>query len=992
LAVPVKLDPAGDQLSPCVVVDRSEKILVVWLDKSGGGQRIMLQGFDREGGRLGSIGTANTNPGLSPGAPSVAVDFDGTAVVAWSEEIGAGQRILFRRCEMSGQLLGSLALPRSTERTLYGRSPSVAVDSAGNAILVWEGPSGEDTDIIGTWIAHHDSAGEANLDSAQFAWIGNIIVNRSRQGNQSAPAVAADREGNFVVVWRDTNPDSLGIRARAFYAGGIALEEFKLHWPDSLPTDSISAPSITAVNRAAEFGRFPSDSSHFLVSWIDYSDSANKAVVVAKVSIAFGWGTVSQDTLLVERSSMLSGLDKPVVSGNENAVAVLLWRDKSNCEYTLYSTGFNLDKGPATVKTPLTPDSCAAGVPWIGSVAAAIKQEGGFAVVWEEHAASGVDLLMQSFTAQGDLSAPFFIAPGFVDDVVNRFAALVPHADGGFTLFWERGAGEDDTHIESIRFSGDGKPRDQGLPLQGGYRVQTRPAAANNKAGGYLIAWQEHNAAGSYRLRTMLFGADELPLGNAFLVEESSRDYLSGLAAALDDNGQALLVWERWKPYASAGELVLGRYNSAGQRVGSLDIVADPASGGGRLASVAVNSSGYQMVVWRQGAAQGMNACVRGRVYDSRNLVKRSAIRISESRHGYLGGVGRPVVAASTYTENFLVVWQEFFGENQRLYYTLYDSTGANLPFLETKTTIQDTDTLVTVDSTYRRSFGSDLRALTNPSVSIDGQGDYLIIWAEKERGASTFIKGQKLDSRAETVGSVFQVPGVEMGALPVFGSLGGGRFAVAWLDTLGHKMRVMAQVLEIEFHTVGGKVKLPDLQSEAMPVMAHIEGNVSDSVAVDGRGYFSFTTLVAGNYRFWLTSGGDVLPAELSAFSLKAGDPPAVDLGLVANLDDAAAAARLPRSRGFALHQNAPNPFNPSTAISFELGDEKNLRQVTLSIYDLRGRLVLELFSGQLDGGSHSFTWKGTDSRGRPVASGIYLYRLKAGSEVAVRKMILIK
>ena len=90
-----------------------------------------------------------------------------------------------------------------------------------------------------------------------------------------------------------------------------------------------------------------------------------------------------------------------------------------------------------------------------------------------------------------------------------------------------------------------------------------------------------------------------------------------------------------------------------------------------------------------------------------------------------------------------------------------------------------------------------------------------------------------------------------------------------------------------------------------------------------------------------------------------------------------------------FALAQNFPNPFNPSTTIAFQLGLPS---QVELSIYSVGGQRVRTLFSGALPAGPHRQQWDGRDERGERVASGAYLYRLSAGDFVATRQLMLLK
>jgi Cu/Zn superoxide dismutase len=89
------------------------------------------------------------------------------------------------------------------------------------------------------------------------------------------------------------------------------------------------------------------------------------------------------------------------------------------------------------------------------------------------------------------------------------------------------------------------------------------------------------------------------------------------------------------------------------------------------------------------------------------------------------------------------------------------------------------------------------------------------------------------------------------------------------------------------------------------------------------------------------------------------------------------------------ALEQNHPNPFNPSTTISFTLAVPGTAR---LDVYDVNGRLVAALVRGFRPAGRSEVNWNGTDSRGHPVASGVYFYRLVAGAVSETRRMVLLK
>ena len=88
-------------------------------------------------------------------------------------------------------------------------------------------------------------------------------------------------------------------------------------------------------------------------------------------------------------------------------------------------------------------------------------------------------------------------------------------------------------------------------------------------------------------------------------------------------------------------------------------------------------------------------------------------------------------------------------------------------------------------------------------------------------------------------------------------------------------------------------------------------------------------------------------------------------------------------------LDQNFPNPFNPSTTISFGLDEDG---PVLLQVFDITGALVKTLEDRSYPAGNYTSSWHGTNESGRRVASGIYLYRLRAGGREITKKMILIR
>lgn len=90
-----------------------------------------------------------------------------------------------------------------------------------------------------------------------------------------------------------------------------------------------------------------------------------------------------------------------------------------------------------------------------------------------------------------------------------------------------------------------------------------------------------------------------------------------------------------------------------------------------------------------------------------------------------------------------------------------------------------------------------------------------------------------------------------------------------------------------------------------------------------------------------------------------------------------------------FALHENYPNPFNPSTTLRFDLPE---LSDVNMIIYNMLGQKVKTFNMQSTPAGYHSLTWNATNDYGDPLSAGVYLYQLKAKDFVKTRKMVLLK
>jgi hypothetical protein len=96
-----------------------------------------------------------------------------------------------------------------------------------------------------------------------------------------------------------------------------------------------------------------------------------------------------------------------------------------------------------------------------------------------------------------------------------------------------------------------------------------------------------------------------------------------------------------------------------------------------------------------------------------------------------------------------------------------------------------------------------------------------------------------------------------------------------------------------------------------------------------------------------------------------------------------------VPQEFAFRLSQNVPNPVLTGTLIGYEL---PQAMPVELSIFNAIGGKVRTLAQGSQGAGSHRAAWDGKDQAGKPVPSGVYLYRLTAGNEQAVKRLVVMR
>jgi hypothetical protein len=213
----------GDQNIPAVAMDANADFVVVWKSagQDGDGNGVFWRTFNSSG--VTQAGTrANSYTTGDQSSPRVSSDARGNFVIVWESDgqDGDGFGIFARRFDASGTPQGA-EFKANAHTQGNQRLPAVASDAAGNFMIVWQS-EGQDGSDYGVFARFFDSAGNS---------VAGFRVNSYTTGVQKQPAVAADGNGNFVVVWESyQDGSSSGIVGRRFSGSGAALgAEFQVN-------------------------------------------------------------------------------------------------------------------------------------------------------------------------------------------------------------------------------------------------------------------------------------------------------------------------------------------------------------------------------------------------------------------------------------------------------------------------------------------------------------------------------------------------------------------------------------------------------------------------------------------------------------------------------------------------------------------------------------------------------------------------------------------
>ncbi|MEL6769686.1 MAG: T9SS type A sorting domain-containing protein [Bacteroidota bacterium] len=356
------------------------------------------------------------------GNASVGMDADGDFVVAWTrfveEDYDVG--VYAQRFAADGSAQGSEFLVNTfTEGDQFG--PSMAVDTDGDFVVAW---TSRNQDGDGNSIYAQRFASDGSAQGSEFR------VNTFTTGNQSAPSVAVDGKGDFVVAWasRDQDGDAYGVYAQRYAADGVPQnEEFQVN--TSTAGDQFG-PSVAADTNG-----------DFVVAWQSSGQDGDEFGIFAQRYAADG--TPQGNEFQVNTFTTGDQFGTSVaIDGDGDFVIVWQSQDQDGDNDGVYARRYAADgsaRDPEFCVNTFTTGRQ-------DLVAVAMDTEGNFVATWTSRDQGGDvdDIFAQSYTANGLVQGKEFRVNTFTTNR-QRNSSVAVDEDGNFVVVWQSFGQDGDT-------------------------------------------------------------------------------------------------------------------------------------------------------------------------------------------------------------------------------------------------------------------------------------------------------------------------------------------------------------------------------------------------------------------------------------------------------------------------------------------------------------------------------------------------------------------
>jgi hypothetical protein len=525
--------------------------------------------------------------------------------------------------------------------------------------------------------------------------------------------------------------------------------------------------------------------------------------------------------------------------------------------------------------------------------------------------------------------------------------AIASDGAGGAIITWEdsRTFFDWDIYTQRINALGAVQWTTNGVAISTAAFPQEHPTIVSDGAGGAIITWQDRRAAGVtdvYAQRINASGAVQwstqgVPISTAV-------SFQSFPVIASDGAGGAIIAWQDYRRGDTYYDMYAQRINAAGVVQWTADGVAISTAGyDQRLPAIVSDGAGGAIITWEDTRVDPGYGEIYAQRINAAGVVQWTINGVVICNAGY--DQLKPTIASDG-AGGAIITW-----ENSRSNFEL----DIYAQRINDSGVVQWTASGVAISTV-----ANDQR---RPTIVSDGAGGAIITWEDSRSGTGYFdIYAQRINAAGVVQwtanGAAISTPANDQ-LKPTIASDGTGGAIITWYDrrdgTYEHIYAQRISASGVVQWTANGVAISTALQSQYYPVIVSAGAGGAIITWEDSR------------------NGND---HDLYAQQVNANG----QLGVVTEVRNDVAA--LPES--FRLEQNYPNPFNPVTNFQFSIA---NSQLTILKVYDVLGREVATLVNEVRESGMHIVQWNAGG-----VASGVYFYRIQAGSFVETKKLLVLR
>jgi hypothetical protein len=803
------------QALPSIASDADGDFVVVWESdgQDGSGSGIFAQRYNSSGAAQGAEFRVNSTTLYSQSAPAVAMDADGDFVVAWESRVAQGNYDIFaQRFNAAGKAQGG-EFRVNTFRPGPQRSPAAGIDAGGNFVIAWQSDGQEGPVNLGVYARRFNALGQAQGDE--------FHVNTATSGNQIAPSVAMDADGDFAIVWSDSE-----IRAQRYSARGVAQgDEFRVNtfttgnqffpaiamdargdfvvaWQSSGQDGSLEgiyAQRFSAAG-APQGGEFRANTvtanaqkdaavamdagGNFFITWSsDGQDGSGLGVYGQRFNAA---AVVQGDEFRVNTTTA-GAQGRSAVAMDANGDAVVAWHGPDVAVYGVYAQRYSESNSDTvapvvggvyvngrrvlpyvTQQQPLTQI--------VVSFSDNMSDAGGTTGISSVTNPDNWLITRNGVPITSDLSITYSFNP-----TTNRYEALLnlgqPYTSGNFLvkardtirdaagnrLDGNLNGAAGGSHVLPFSLGTHGRRREENLVNTYTTSVQYRPALAMSGDGNYVIVWESYQDGSGDGIYAQRYNAAGVKQGGEFRVNTYTIGDQINPAVAMNTSGDFVVAWQSEDQDGSKDGVYAQRFNAAGVPQGGEFKVNTFTTDVQYRPSVGMDASGDFVVAWQSWLQDGSSDGVYAQRFDLDGVPQGGEFRVNT----YTNRQQRGASVAMDASGDFVVAWYSYSqdGAGYGVYAQRYTETGA----------LQGGEFRVNVYTQGHQG---------TPSVAMDASGDFVVAWQSHTQDGNGYgIYARRFDAAGNPQDGDFKVntftnkdqeePSVAMDA--------DGDFVIAW-------------------------------------------------------------------------------------------------------------------------------------------------------------------------------------------------------------------